>query len=55
MSRDLKLLDGMESAARRLLPKPPGIIIPGWFWQEWVVALVIASVIALAGYGLSFL
>lgn len=30
--------------ARRHLPRPPGIIIPGWFWEEWLlVGIVIAT------------
>ena len=38
----------MARAARRLLPKSPGIIFPGWFWQEWMLlfgAIVIVGAI----------
>lgn len=42
----------MEREARRLLPKPPGIIVPGWFWQEW--ALVFGA-IAIVGAVISLL
>ena len=45
----------MERAAARLLPKQPGIIVPGWFWEEWVVVFVCVAVAALILCGLSFL
>lgn len=42
------LIRELEREAARRLPRPPGILVPGWFWQEWVlVAIVIATSIGI--------
>lgn len=36
----------MQREAARRLPKPSGLIVPGWFWQEWM--LVLGATVALS-------
>jgi hypothetical protein len=46
-------IDEMQTQATRLLPPQPGIIIPGWFWQEWALvgaaAVVVICIILAIG------
>jgi hypothetical protein len=37
----------MQFSAARNLPKPPGFIVPGWFWEEWVLLLGCGAVLAI--------
>jgi hypothetical protein len=37
----------MQKQAARLLPPQPGVIIPGWFWQEWMLAGGGAAVVVI--------
>lgn len=42
----------MERAAARLLPKPPGVIVPGWFWEEWALVGVAVAIVCAVIYAL---
>ena len=35
----------MQYKAARILPKPPGLIVPGWFWQEWALVFAACSLL----------
>lgn len=48
-------LGEMERAAKRMLPRPPGIIFAGWFWEEWLMLIVGVVIASGAIYGISFL